>query len=157
MSGYNGGTQNKGVDWEYFNKFRAIDEKYLPDRGQGDTMATQIVTATTKLVYKWYNDGDVYDNTGAMHGWCNDLSSYANWLYTYVPVTRTILDRIKDCHNDGEYEHILKDLVDITNDEGFLFPHTLVPAAGDIYECDGPFVFEDYTEDDEDYDEEEEY
>lgn len=51
------------VDWGYFDKFEWADEKYLPCRGEGETKATQIVTAINKLVYKWYNDGDVFDNT----------------------------------------------------------------------------------------------
>ena len=61
--------------WSYFNKFKELNNKYLPDMGEGETKATQVVTAVTKLVYKWYNDGDVYDNTYMMKGWCNDLSS----------------------------------------------------------------------------------
>ena len=70
------------VDWSYYDKpeFKAINSEYLPARGEGETKATQIVTAVNKLVYKWYNDGDVFDNTGALSGWANDLSSYANWL-----------------------------------------------------------------------------
>lgn len=40
-----------------------VIELYLPDRGEGKTKATQIVTAVNKLIYKWFNDGDVYDNT----------------------------------------------------------------------------------------------
>ena len=50
-----------GVDWSYFRKFEPFNRQYLPDRGEGDTLATQAATAVTKLVYKWYNDGDVYD------------------------------------------------------------------------------------------------
>ena len=38
-------------------------DKYLPDEGEGKTMATQAVTAMCKIVYRWYNDGDVFDNT----------------------------------------------------------------------------------------------
>lgn len=153
MSGYNGGTNNNGVDWDYFNKFEAIDEKYLPDRGEGDTMATQIVTAATKLVFKWYNDGDVYDNTYYMSGWCNDLSSYANWLASHVNGTKDILDRIKDCHTHGEYENILKDLVDLTNTEEFLKPYTQLSKWDSIYECDGPYRFDESSDYDDEYDE----
>lgn len=155
---YSGGKEMNGVDWSYFNKFETIDKKYLPDRGEGNTMATQIVTATAKLVYKWYNDGDVYDTT-TMRGWANDLSSYANWLAEYVPGTKGILDRIFECSSDAEYENILKDLVDLTNTEEFLQPYTLKENQGSIYTCEGDYKFEEYTEDDdyEDYDEEEDY
>ena len=63
------------VDWSYFDKFDPLQDKYLPNRGEGDTIATQIVTAVAKLIYKWYNDGDVFDNTWYLDGWLNDLSS----------------------------------------------------------------------------------
>ena len=69
------------VDWSYFDKFDGIIDKYLPTKGEGETKATQIVTAINKLIYKWYNDGDVFDNTYHLEGWANDLSDYANWLY----------------------------------------------------------------------------
>ena len=49
----------KGVSWGYFNKFDDILNKYMPFTGEGKTMASQLVTAVNKLVYKWYNDGDV--------------------------------------------------------------------------------------------------
>lgn len=120
MSSYEGGAINNGVDWGYYDCFKGIDEKYLPDCGEGDNMATQIVTATSKLVYKWYNDGDVYDNQYSMEGWCNDLSSYANWLFYYAKGTDVILNRIKECISDVGYEYILKDLIDLTNTEEYL-------------------------------------
>lgn len=66
------------VNWNYFDKFEAITVKYMPDYGEGETIASQAVTAVNKLIYKWYNDGDVFDNTKYLEGWWNDLSSYAN-------------------------------------------------------------------------------
>ena len=72
------------VDWSYFNQYEELINVYMPIQGEGDTMATQAVTAVNKLIYKWYNDGDVYDNTYQMNGWANDLSSYANWLCKYL-------------------------------------------------------------------------
>ena len=46
------------VDWGYYDnaKFEELNGKYLPERGEGETKATQIITAVNKLVYKWYND-----------------------------------------------------------------------------------------------------
>ena len=132
--------------WEEFRVFGAVNDKYLPPRGEGETMATQIVTAVNKIVYKWYNDGDVYDNTYMMDGWCNDLSSYANWLFKYVPETRDILSRISDVYNDEEYEEILYALADRTLNEAFLVKYNK-GIVGSIYDCDGMFKFEENTED----------
>ena len=51
------------ASWSAFDEFDGICDQYLPSRGEGDTMAEQIVTAINKLIYRWFNDGDVYDNS----------------------------------------------------------------------------------------------
>lgn len=140
------------MDWSYFDKpeFEMINGKYLPDIGEGETMATQIVTAVNKLVYKWYNDGDVYDNTRYMTGWCNDLSSYANWLHKHTKAAG-ILEGIWECMNDSEYEDLLVDLADTMLDDEDLEKAAKLPKVDSIYDCDGPFEFNE-MEDDEDED-----
>ena len=40
------------ANWDYFNKFNKVTEKYLPLCGEGKTKTTQIVTAVNKLIYK---------------------------------------------------------------------------------------------------------
>lgn len=145
----------KGVDWDYFNKFHNINEKYLPDSGEGETLATQTVTAINKLIYKWYNDGDTYDTT-TMEGWANDLTSFANWLDQNIDGAGPILHKIYDLSYNDEngYERILKELADTCLEDGFLAKLNEQPKDGSVYDCDGDFVFEEYNEDDE-YDEEE--
>lgn len=139
-----------GVDWSYFDKFEAVEDLYLPACGQGETMATQVCTAVCKLVYKWYNDGDVFDNTGTMTGWCNDLSDEANWLDANTDCG-DILRRIGDCYTDADYEHLLKDLADYCLCETYLKALDNIPAKGSIYDCDGVFHFEEQTEDEDEY------
>lgn len=134
------------ISWDYFNKFEDINQKYLPDRGEGETIATQIVTAINKLIYKWYNDGDVFDNTYYMEGWWNNLSSYANWL-SQIPGCYEILEKIKVCRTDFEYETILKNLADNYLNKNYLKNYEKTEKLGSIYECDGPFRFEEYQED----------
>lgn len=136
------------VAWEYFNRFKAINKKYLPAMGEGDSLASQIVTAVNKLIYKWYNDGDVYDTT-VMSGWGNDLSSYANWLAKHFIGAREILDRIYKCYTDDDYELILKDLADLLLDECVLELEVLAVKDGSIYDCEGDYKWS-YTDDDED-------
>ena len=139
------------VDWSYYNKqeFKKIDDKYLPFEGEGDTKATQIVTAVNKLVYKWYNDGDVFDNTYYLSGWANDLSSYANWLYQNTDVhVQEILDGICDCNAD-DYEELLKEVADTLLDADVLAEYDKIQKVGSIYDCDGPFNFEEYEEEEE--------
>lgn len=142
----------ESVDWSYFDKFNDITSKYLPDRGEGETLASQIVTAINKLIYKWYNDGDVYDNVNSgMRGWANDLSSYANWLDKYCKPASKILDSIYNCNNDSEYENILKALADKCLTEEYLSTMEQ-PKQGSIYDCDGQYEFkEQYDDDEEEY------
>lgn len=139
------------VNWEYYDKpeFEFVTAKYLPAMGEGSSLAEQIVTAVTKLVYKWYNDGDVFDNTGAMTGWCNDLSSYANWLYKHTDA-KNILEGIWHCFTDSDYEDLLKELADKLLDAEDLEREAEMPIDGSIYDCDGPFRFEEYNDDEED-------
>lgn len=147
------------VNWDYYDKFESLVDKYLPMRGEGETKATQIVTAVNKLVYKWYNDGDVFDNSHALEGWCNDLSSYANWLY-YHTDTRNILNKISMCFNESDYEDLLKELADKLLDEEYLEEQNRIKKVETIYECIGVFKWvepnEDEEEDDWDYEEDEE-
>lgn len=142
----------ESVDWSYFDKFNDITSKYMPDRGEGETLASQIVTAINKLIYKWYNDGDVYDNVNSgMRGWANDLSSYANWLDKYCKPASKILDSIYNCNNDSEYENILKALADKCLTEEYLSTMEQ-PKQGSIYDCDGQYEFkEQYDDDEEEY------
>lgn len=140
------------VQWDYYDKFDGINDKYLPERSEGETKATQIVTAVNKLVYKWYNDGDVFDNTHYLEGWLNDLSSYANWLYNNTTEkVKEILDKVYKCYSDSDYEDLLQELTDKLFNEEYLAEQNKIKKDGTIYDCDGKFKFEEYGEDEEDY------
>lgn len=140
---------------EYFKQFSDIINKYLPEEGQGDTMASQIVTAVNKLVYRYFNDGDYYDNVMSYFDSVEDQSSYANWLDRYCPETSRILYTIKDMGNSKDYEALLKALADTCFDEQLLEEYSKKSAEGDIYDCDGKYQVEEYYEDDDDYYEDE--
>ena len=146
------------VRWNEFDKFSRVIDTYMPSTGEGDTQASQLVTAVNKLIYKWYNDGDVFDNTGALDGWANDLSSYANWLYKYIPSSRSILDEVYDCFNDGDYEDLLYSLANATLDDEDVENLADKNKVGSIYDCDGPFEWNEPEEDEDEpweYEEEE--
>lgn len=138
------------VDWGYYDKFDGINDKYLPMQGEGNTKATQIVTAVTKLVYKYYNDGDVFDNTHHLKGWANDLSDYANWLYYHTTdKAEEILNKISKCYTDDDYEDLLKELADELLNEEYLEKQNKIEKHKTIYNCVGKFKF--VEEDEEDY------
>lgn len=141
------------IDWSYFNRFNRILEKYMQPCGEGDNKASQAVTAVNKLVYKWYNDGDVYDNSYYMEGWWNDLSSYANWLSLYLDSNVSeILDRIVEARTWFDYELILKDLADYVLNEDFLISLENQKKEGSIYNCRWKFVYVENYDEDEDLD-----
>lgn len=139
--------ETKGVNWNYFDKFDTVTEKYLPAFGQGDNMATQAVAAMCKLIYKWYNDGDIYDTTNShIDGWANDLSSYANWLHKHTCIADE-LEGIYTADSDNDYEHLLARCADKLFDEQVLEQLAAKTATGSIYECADCFVWEEAQED----------
>lgn len=145
------------VKWSYFDKFNNILDKYMLISGEGETKASQTVTAVSKLIYKWYNDGDVFDNTHYLDGWANDLSSYANWLYEYADADN-ILNKIADCVTESDYEDLLKELADKLLDEKYLAEQNKDKKIDSIYSCEGKFRFvDDYYNDDEDHYDYDEY
>ena len=136
------------VDWGYYDKFEGINDKYLPYKGEGTTKAMQIVVAVNKLIYKYYNDGDVFDNTYHLEGGANDLSSYANWIYDNTKDGWKILNKIKDCYNDSDYEDLLKELADTLLVEDYLAEESKEEKIDTIYEYDGKFKYEEEEEED---------
>ena len=144
------------ITWDSFSDpiSNRLESKYLPSEGDGDTLATQAVTAISKLIYKWFNDGDVYDNTHALKGWMNDISNQANWLAENIPGAKEILMKIEDISEEQEYtETILYPLFKLIFDEEKLRKLNLSSKKGSVYDCDGPFEFFE-EKDDEDEDDE---
>ena len=60
------------------SSYGILIDKYLPEDGQGESKASQLVTAANKIIYGWYNNGDTISGNG------NDLTSYANWIDKYI-------------------------------------------------------------------------
>ena len=143
-------VNGKKIEWSDFDEFKNSDD-YLPVEGDGDTMGTQAATAVSKIIYKWFNDGDVYDNNYILKGWGNDISGSANWLYEYIPETRKILLRIKTCKNKDDYTNLLYDLINVVDP---MIPElNKKERIGNAYFEDGPFEFNDDEEDDDEYNE----
>lgn len=138
------------ITWSSFDtpESNALEEKYLPANGDGDTMASQAVTAASRLIYKWFNNGDVYDNSYGLSGWANDISGSANWLAKHVPGARDILWRIQKTHSEEEYvSNILWPLFNLVYDSKLLSSLEKKPKVDDAYSCKGPFEFNYEDED----------
>ena len=131
-------------NWEDFSDPATdrIEKDFLPRSGEGENMMSQAVTATTKLIYKWFNDGDVFDNNYGLEGWVNDLSSYANWLDENIPEAEPILARIRNVGRDrAAYTALLYDLMHAVFTDEMIVKYADKPKEGTIYDCDGPYNF----------------
>lgn len=137
--------------WNEFDKFEKINS-YLVDSGEGDTLANQIATSVSKIIYRYYNDGDIYDNQqpmgsidveNAMEG----LSSYANWLAQHIDGMEQILEQIRFVQNDHDYINILYKMAELA--ESLIDDYKDSPKEDSVYNCDGEFDIIDYydTED----------
>lgn len=135
-------------EWDDFNKFDDVMSDYLPEKGEGETLASQVSTAVSKLVYKYFNDGDVYDNRYFLNGWWNDLSSYANWLATNFRPAHVVLSRIEKAKTEEDYEDILYDLCRCFPKEYLLWLNN-IPKVGSVYHCDGPFEYVELDDEEE--------
>ena len=131
------------VSYSYFLKFDNIFDKYMEMFGEGDTKASQIVTAVNTLIYQWYNDGCVFD-TQQQYSWtmdcANDVSNHANWLDQFTNLS-DILSDFYDCTTKNCYEELLKKLADTALNEEYLAPYAKQCKEGSIYDCKGEFKY----------------
>lgn len=136
----------ESLSWDDFSTPESdrISDKYLPESGQGDTMMSQAVTAASKIIYRWFNDGDIF---ATANEWCasnafgNDLSSYANWLDQHIPETSKNLARIEDVYSDNDYTQLLYDLMKAVFTDEMAKKYAGKEKTGDIYSCKGDYKF----------------
>ena len=116
------------------SSYSILTNKYLPEDGQGENKASQLVTAANTIIYGWYTNGDTISGDG------NDLTSYANWIDKYIkePEIRKILKDDHIDYNDTYYlSEIILPLIRFVFREDFLEGLAGQEAEGDIYECQG--------------------
>lgn len=86
----------KELNWDSFYGFLKAQGRVLPDYAEeGMTMGSQSVTAISRLVSMWLENGDVFHNE-FVDTWLNDLSSEAEWLYYNIPETKGELEKVLD-------------------------------------------------------------
>lgn len=141
------GYKNHNIRPDDFKQFSQNIQKYMPSNGEGNTQASQAVTALNKLIYKWFNDGDTYSNTNPnVRGWANDLSSYANWLAKYVPQAQQILDEYENAGSEQAYANLLFDLADVVLNPNTLASLSAKQKTGSIYDERGNYKWLDDDE-----------
>ena len=116
------------------SSYSILTDKYLPADGQGKNKASQLVAATNKIIYGWYNNGDAISGNG------NDLTSYANWIDQKIkePEIRKILKDDFIDYNDTYYlSEVILPLIKFVFREDFLEGLAVQEAEDNIYECEG--------------------
>ena len=130
--------------------YSKLNKDYLPSTDEGTNLAEQLVTATNKLIYKWYNDGDVIAGDG------NDLTNYANWIDMNFKETQSIFVKAETIYNSDDEDYlnlVLIPLIEFVFDEDRLKELSRYECKGSIYNCGGRFEYNDnsynYNNDDE--------
>lgn len=136
-------------------------KKLVPDSGKCETLEGEVLRATNRLCYRWYNDGDYwYQGYG-----CETAGPAVGFLFRYSPmairekVTGILLK--SDGLRKAQYETCLVNLV-TTVVEYLEGCGTQTPNNFDMLEIDAPYK-RSYDDDgygygyDEDEDEDEEY
>lgn len=139
------------------SSFGDVTNEFMPSSGEGDNKLTQFLVAANKLIYRWYNDGDVFDSCNGL-GWANDISGSANWLYKYSNDNKikALLDKIYDIYSEKEYErNIIKPLeayLDRLASTDYFKELAAQPKVGNAYNEEGKFSWADpyYGDEDED-------
>jgi hypothetical protein len=140
-----------GGELEARNK--PLFDKLVPGQGTAETLEGEMLRAVNRLVYRYYNDGDKYNE-----GYGTETAGPAHsFLVNAVHPLRAKMDSIMDeeFKSDGEYERMLKVVLGLVLDhieskEGEYTKNT----QGDIF--DYPSEFED-MEEEEDYDDYDDY
>ena len=123
--------------------YSKLNKDYLPSTDEGTNLAEQLVTATNKLIYKWYNDGDVIAGDG------NDLTNYANWIDMNFKETQSIFVKAETIYNSNDEDYlslVLIPLIEFVFDEDRLNELSECDCIGSIYNCGGRFEYNDYND-----------
>ena len=129
--------------------YSKLSKDYLPSTDEGTNLAEQLVTASNKLIYGWYNNGDVIAGDG------NDLTNYANWIDINFKETQSIFVKAETIYNSNDEDYlnlVLIPLIEFVFNEDRLKELSKYECKGSIYNCGGRFEYDDnsyYYNDDE--------
>lgn len=128
---------NSDVLFDKISKYK----KYIPDYDEGDTLATQAATATLKVVYRRFNDGDFI---GILSGPGSEvLDSYVSWLATHIMETKDAIDALISSRTEDEYDENLEVLVDEVFNDITLDKYSKMPKEDSIYENEELIYYDD--------------
>ena len=126
-------------------------DKLVPGQGTAETLEGEMLRAVNRLVYRYYNDGDKYNE-----GYGTETAGPAHsFLVNAVHPLRAKMDSIMDeeFKSDGEYERMLKVVLGLVLDyiesKGGEYTKN---TQGDIFDYPSEFEnMEDYDDEEDDY------
>lgn len=137
-------------------EFNKLFDELVPSTGKADTKAGEIVRATARLQYRWFNDGD---RVGIGYGrqTCNPACRFLmDKLEDYVIESGLVDMTIEPNCSDEVYEQCLLALVNFTIDFVAANPQLKEDANNENY-LDWYDAEYDVDDTEEDYEEEEEW
>lgn len=126
---HRGRTLKEDVDWDEFDRFVRY-KKYLPPMGEGDTMASQLATAVSTIVHRYYNDGDTVTKAWG-YGDSGNMRNLTRWIRKYVPELRVYASRLLN-PREYDYEQTLYDIA--AEMENVIDDYADEPKTGSIYD-----------------------
>ena len=81
-------------------------EKLVPEQGAASTIEGEIIRAVQRIVYRYFNDGDEYDQGYGL----DTVSPSVDWLITRSPISKSVSELFP---NKGDYEKTLEKLQEI--------------------------------------------
>lgn len=138
----------------YDDKFEVLFHEYVPSSGKSDTLGGEILRATNKIEYRWYNDGDVYF-AGYGKETCGPAAKFLVSLFDkdhdYLEELGNMLIDFADesshddsCYSpdafdkcmDNKYKSFLNKLIKLTVDLIIDHPELFLEDTIDMYDVD---------------------
>lgn len=123
-----------------FDHFNEILRQYMPQSGEGDTMASQLATAVAKIGYRWFNDGDTINANWMVQSEtiAGGVAQYGNWIYGNIPESRDMfhdwLERFdNESISDSDYEDFLYNMCEVLLNTDLLDGYSAERKKDSIY------------------------
>lgn len=130
-SDYNTHPQHQQVD----DSLHILFEKYVPMSGKCDTVGGEMVRAISRIIYRWYNDGDIA-GVGYGRETVNPSVRYLNAKMNHFDVNLKIITNVEQGWNNTDvydyslYEDALK-VLKVLDEHPDLFEQ---PNTEDMYD-----------------------
>lgn len=96
---------------KYQKEYNKLYNSLVPDTGNCNTLEGEMLRATSRIYYRYFNDGDMVQET--MEEYMRDSSALNAFGFLYhCHETRSICKELLKTQNDDEYENKLEELAD---------------------------------------------